>query len=149
MAQHGAEVRWRRRGDEPFTDNRFSRAHDWSFDGGLTVPASSSPLVLPRQSDPAGIDPEEALIAALSSCHMMAFLYLAAKAGLVVEAYEDKAVGTLSKTDGRVWLSQVTLRPHVTWGGPAPEDLLALHHAAHAECYIASSVKTEVRCEPA
>lgn len=149
MALHGAEVRWQRREGEPFTDNRFSRAHVWSFDGGLTVPASSSPLVLPRQSDPSGIDPEEAMIAALSSCHMMTFLYLAAKRGLVVDAYEDKAEGTLTKTDGRVWLSQVTLRPHVTWGGAVPDDLLALHHAAHAECYIANSVKTEVRCEPA
>jgi organic hydroperoxide reductase OsmC/OhrA len=149
MAHYTATIAWRRGDEEPFTDNRYSRGHQWSFDGGVTLRASSSPHVVPRYSDPAGVDPEEAFIAALSSCHMLTFLYLAAKAGHVVDSYDDTAEGVMAKTDGRVWVSQVTLRPRVVWSGPAPADEHALHHAAHDECFIANSVKTDVRCEPA
>ena len=149
MAHYTATVQWRRGVDEPFTDNRYSRGHQWSFDGGVSFRASSSPHVVPRYSDPAGVDPEEAFIASLSSCHMLTFLYLAAKAGFVVDAYDDVAEGVMARTDGRVWVSQVTLRPRVVWGGSEPTDPLALHHAAHDECFIANSVKTDVRCEPA
>ena len=149
MAHYVATVQWRRGASEPFTDNRYSRGHQWSFDGGLTFRASASPHVVGKYADPAGVDPEEAFVASLSSCHMLTFLHLAAKAGLMVDSYDDTADGVMTKEDGRVWVSQVTLHPHVTWGGPAPKDELALHHAAHDECFIANSVKTDVRCEPA
>ena len=148
MSHYAATVSWKRGADEPFTDNRYSRGHQWSFDGGVTFRASASPHVVPRYSDPAGVDPEEAFIAALSSCHMLTFLHLAAKAGFVVDSYDDTAEGVMTKTDGRVWVSQVTLRPRVVWSGPVPDEP-ALHHAAHDGCFIANSVKTDVRCEPA
>ena len=148
MSHYLATVAWRRGADEPFTDNRYSRGHQWSFDGGVTFRASASPHVVGLYADPSGVDPEEAFVAALSSCHMLTFLHLAAKAGHVVDSYDDTAEGVMSKTDGRVWVSLVTLRPHVVWSGPKPDEL-ALHHAAHEECFIANSVKTDVRCEPA
>ncbi len=148
MGHYTATVAWRRGADEPFTDNRYSRGHQWSFDGGASFRASSSPHVVPRYSDPAGVDPEEAFIASLSACHMLTFLHLAAKAGHRVDSYDDTAEGVMTKTDGRVWVSQVTLRPHIIWSGTKPEEL-ALHHTAHEECFIANSVKTDVRCEPA
>lgn len=151
MANHTATVIWQRSPDDPFTGSRFSRAHSWSFDGGLSVPASSSPAVIPRYSDPAGIDPEEALIASLSACHMMTFLYLAAKRGLVVNRYHDAAEGELTKNEkGRLWLSRVTLRPRIDWEGEEPDAATVedLHHHAHEECFIANSVRTDVRWEP-
>ena len=151
MSHYTATVQWRRQPGEPFTDNRYSRGHQWSFDGGVTFRASSSPHVVPRFSDPAGVDPEEAFIASLSSCHMLTFLYLAAKSGHVVERYDDTAEGEMAKTpEGRMWVSIVTLRPQIIWSGTAPDAqaVHALHHAAHDECFIANSVKTEVRCEP-
>ena len=147
MSHYTATIHWQRAPEEPFTDNRYSRGHQWSFDGGVTLRASSSPHVVPHYSDPAGVDPEEAFIAALSSCHMLTFLYLAAKAGHVVDSYDDAAVGQMAKADGRVWVSLVTLRPVVIWDGTAVEED-ALHHAAHEECFIANSVRTEIRCEP-
>lgn len=151
MAHHTATVLWQRLPEDPFTGSRFSRAHSWSFDGGLTVRASSSPAVIPRYSDPAGIDPEEALVASLSSCHMMTFLYLAAKRGFVVNRYEDAAEGELAKNEkGRFWLSRVTLRPRVDWEGDKPDAAAReeLHHLAHQECFIANSVRTEIRWVP-
>jgi organic hydroperoxide reductase OsmC/OhrA len=151
MSHYTATVQWRRQPGEAFSDNRYSRGHQWSFDGGVTFRASSSPHVVPRYSDPSGVDPEEAFIASLSSCHMLTFLYLAAKTGLVVESYDDTAEGEMTKSpEGRIWVSTVTLRPAVVWGGTAPDVQAVhdLHHAAHEECYIANSVKTEVRCEP-
>lgn len=151
MALHTARVVWERSKDDTFSGSRFSRAHQWSFDGGLAVQASSSPHVIPRFSDPAGIDPEEALVASLSSCHMMTFLYLASKRGLAVNRYEDNAEGELGKTEyGRTWLSRVTLRPRIHWEGATPEARMReeLHHQAHEQCFIANSVRTEVRWEP-
>ena len=151
MGHHTATVAWERASGDPFTGNRFSRGHRWSFDGGLTVPASSSPSVVPRFSDPGGIDPEEAFVASLSSCHMMTFLYLAAKRGLVVNRYEDTAEGELSRNEsGRFWMSRVTLRPRIDWDGDAPDAATSeeLHHQAHEECFIANSVRTEIRCVP-
>ena len=151
MSHYTATIQWRRQPGEVFSDNRYSRGHQWSFDGGVTFRASSSPHVVPRFSDPAGVDPEEAFIASLSSCHMLTFLYIAAKAGLVVESYDDTAEGAMSKSpEGRMWVSTVTLRPAVVWGGTPPDRQRVhdLHHAAHEECFIANSVKTEVRCEP-
>jgi organic hydroperoxide reductase OsmC/OhrA len=152
MASYTATITWARKTDEPFTDNRYARAHDWAFDGGVRIRGSSSPHVVPRFSDPAAVDPEEALVAALSSCHMLTFLHLAAKAGHVIERYEDKAEGVMARrSDGRFWVSRVTLHPRIAWGlGNAPdlEAENALHRAAHEECFIANSVLTEVVCSP-
>ena len=147
-----ARIHWRRGEGEAFVDNRYGRGHQWSFDGGVSFRASSSPHVVPRFSDPAGVDPEEAFVASLASCHMLSFLYVAAKARLLVDAYEDTAEGEMEKdAAGRLWVARVTLRPRVTWGAaPAPERAAEdeLHHAAHAACFIANSVRTDVRCEP-
>ncbi|OJG00118.1 OsmC family protein [Pararhizobium antarcticum] len=151
MAHYTATIVWERGDSEVFTDNRYSRGHSWSFDGGVSIRASSSPHVVPRYSDPAGVDPEEAFVASLSSCHMMSFLYLAAKRGLVVNRYDDTAEGAMEKNaSGHFWVSRVTLRPRIAWEGDVPERSVvdALHHQAHEECFIANSVRTEVRCEP-
>jgi organic hydroperoxide reductase OsmC/OhrA len=151
MSEHVARVAWRRDG-AVFTDQKYSRAHRWRFDGGLEVPASSSPhSVRPPLSDVSAVDPEEAFVAALSSCHMLWFLALAAGRGFVVDAYEDDAAGVLARdAGGKTAMTEVTLRPSVTFGGDRPptrEELDALHHEAHERCYIASSVKTVVRVE--
>ena len=153
MGHHTARVEWQR-GDAKFTDNRYSRAHEWSFDGGVRVPASSSPSVVPLPlSNPAAIDPEEAFVAALASCHMLWFLSIAAKRGFVVDRYEDDAVGELAKNDdGRLAMQRVTLRPAVsfrTGAEPSSAELDALHHEAHDACYLSNSVHTEIRVEPA
>ena len=151
MASYTATISWKRGADEPFADNKYSRGHQWSFDGGVSLRASSSPHVVPRYSDPAGVDPEEAFIASLTSCHMLTFLFLAANAGFVIDSYDDTATGRMAKTpEGRVWVAEVVLHPDVRWSGPAPDaaKVAALHHAAHDECFIANSVKTEVRIQP-
>src|SRR5262245_46273450 len=149
-----ATIMWRRGRDEAFTDIKYSRAHQWSFDGGVTVPASSSPLsVRLPYSRADAVDPEEALVAALSSCQMLTFLYLAAKQGFVVDSYVDEAVGEMAKNDrGKLYLAKATLRPHIRFAGakqPSAAELADLHHHAHEECYIANSVLTEVVVEPA
>jgi organic hydroperoxide reductase OsmC/OhrA len=146
--QYRASVKWTRDGTT-FTDQRYSRGHSWSFDGGITVPASSSPLsVRLPYSVAEAVDPEEALVAALASCHMLTFLYVAAKQGFVVDSYADDAVGEMSKNErGKFWVSKVILSPSITFTGakrPSPEQLDELHHLAHEECYIANSVKSEV-----
>lgn len=152
MAQHSAEILWQR-GEQSFLDNRYSRAHSWRFDGGLEVPASSSPQVVPLPwSDASAVDPEEAFVASLSSCHMLWFLALAAQQGFQVERYRDQALGVMAENaEGRLAMTEVLLRPQVCFGGerqPDAEQLHALHHRAHEACFIANSVKTEVRCEP-
>jgi organic hydroperoxide reductase OsmC/OhrA len=147
MAQYTATISWRRGAEEAFSDNCYGRGHQWSFDGGVSFRASASPHVVGVFADPSGVDPEEAFVAALSSCHMLTFLHLAAKAGHVVDSYDDTALGVMTRTDGRVWVSRVTLRPEVCWDGTAAQED-ALHHAAHEECFIANSVRTEIRCEP-
>src|SRR3954447_25458844 len=147
--EYRAHVTWKRADDAKFTDQRYSRAHEWSFDGGITVPASSSPhsVRLPYSVVEA-VDPEEALVAALASCHMLTFLYVAAKQGFVVDNYADDAVGEMSKNErGKLWMSKVTLLPLITFMGdkrPSPAQFDELHHLAHEECYIANSVKSEV-----
>jgi organic hydroperoxide reductase OsmC/OhrA len=151
VSKYTATIFWERAMDEGFTDLRFSRGHSWAFDGGVTLRASASPHVVPRYADPSGVDPEEAFIASLSSCHMLTFLYLAAKRGLVVNRYEDAAEGVMTKNDkGRFWVSEVTLHPRIDWEGDVPDAATQeeLHHLAHEECFIANSVRTEVRCEP-
>lgn len=145
---HTATIGWQRAEGAAFVDHRYSRAHRWSFDGGLSLPASSSPQVVRLPfSDPAAIDPEEAYVAALASCHMLWFLDLAARAGLVVEAYDDQAQGYMARNAaGKDWVARVELAPAVRFAGEAPsvQALADLHHRAHAECYLANSVRTEV-----
>lgn len=147
-----ATVLWQR-GDQPFTDRKYSRAHVWQFDGGINVPGSSSPSVvrLPLSREDA-VDPEEALIASLSSCHMLTFLDLAARAGLRIDSYRDAAVAAMAKNDKGKWLvSRITLNPEIVVSGdvPATEALVSeLHHKAHEECFIANSLLTEVVVTP-
>lgn len=152
-ATYTATVQWQRQPQQPFTDNRYSRAHQWRFDGGAVVPGSASPLhVRPPYADPAAVDPEEALVAAASSCHLLCFLYRAAQAGWVVDAYDDQAFGTMGQdARGRTCITTITLRPAVRFGGgraPDAATLLALHHQAHDDCYIANSLRSEVLCQP-
>ena len=151
MSTYAATVRWTRAASDDFAKGRYSRAHQWAFDGGAVVSASSSPQVVPLPfSDAAGVDPEEAFVASLSSCHMLFFLDFARRGGFVVEAYSDEAEGVMAKRDdGRMAMTLVTLRPRVTWGGEAPDvaSLEALHHKAHEACFIANSVTCEVRIE--
>ena len=152
MANYEAQVVWER-GDQAFVDQRYSRRHWLRFDGGLEVPGSSSPHVVPLPwSDPAAVDPEEAFIASISSCHMLWFLSLAAREGYCVDRYEDRASGTMAQNiAGKFAFSEVTLRPQVHFSGhlrPTTEAIHTLHHRAHEECFIANSVRCEVRCEP-
>jgi organic hydroperoxide reductase OsmC/OhrA len=152
MSSHLAEIRWSR-GEQVFTDNHYSRVHHWRFDGGAEVTASSSPSVVPLpMSSAEAVDPEEAFVASLSSCHMLWFLSLAAKRGFRVDAYVDHATGLMGQNaEGKLAMLRVKLRPEVTFSGsliPRPHEHEALHHAAHEACFIASSVKTEVTCEP-
>ncbi|HYD37146.1 MAG TPA: OsmC family protein [Allosphingosinicella sp.] len=149
MADHVATVEWRADGD--FRAGRYSRAHLWRFDGGAVVPASASPAVVPApMSDPFGVDPEEALIASASSCHMLWFLHLARDAGLDVKSYRDEARGTLGKDDrGRTAVTRIVLRPEIEFAGEAPdaETLDRLHHEAHGKCFIANSLRGEIVVE--
>jgi organic hydroperoxide reductase OsmC/OhrA len=149
--RHDAAIRWR--ADGGFTDGSYSRAHEWRFDGGQVVRGSSSPSVVPEpRSDPYGVDPEEALVAAVSSCHMLWFLDLARRAGLDVASYDDHAAGEIGRVaEGRYALTRITLRPRIAFAGREPEqrELDALHHEAHERCFIANSLKTEVVVEGA
>lgn len=152
MSRYTATVAWTR-GDATFTDNRYSRRHAWRFDGGAEVTGSSSPQSVPLPwSDAAAVDPEEALVASLSSCHMLFFLSFAAKRGYRVDAYDDEAEGFLERDGaGRMSITRVALRPRAVFGGegkPSAAELVALHEAAHHACYIANSVKAAVTCEP-
>ena len=149
--QYTVQVAWQR-GDAVFTDNRYSRGHIWRFDGGVEVPASSSPLVVrPPWSVAAAVDPEEAFVASLSSCHMLWFLSIAAGKRIQVDDYTDNAIGVMARNAaGKLAMTQVTLRPKVHFAGPQPTraQIDELHHRAHEECFIANSVTTDVRCEP-
>ncbi len=149
MAEHHASIAWTTAATaEDFARGKYSREHTWAFDGGITVQASSAPSVVPRPwSNPANVDPEEAFVAAIASCHMLSFLYVAMKAGFVVEAYIDDAVGVMAKNaHGVAWVSRVTLAPVIRFAGSPPPaaELAALHHEAHEQCFIAQSVKTEI-----
>jgi len=152
MSTYTATIDWSR-GDAVFTDKRYSRAHRWRFDGGVEVPASSSPSVVPPPlSEAAAVDPEEAFVASLSSCHMLWFLDFASRRGFSIDAYHDEAIGTMAKNaEGKLAMTLVILRPKVAFSPQrvaSEVELQALHHAAHEACFIASSVRTEVRCEP-
>lgn len=150
MADHRATITWQgSAAPADFVKGKYSREHVWTFDGGVTVPASPSPSVVPAPwSNAAHVDPEEAFVASISSCHMLSFLYVAAKAGFAVASYRDEAIGVMTKNErGVPWVSKVTLAPAIELAGdrqPSAEDLAKLHHAAHEACFIANSVKTEI-----
>jgi organic hydroperoxide reductase OsmC/OhrA len=148
--EYRATIVWRKDGED-FAKGRYSRAHEWRFDGGVSVPASAAPSVVPKPfSREDAVDPEEAFIASLSSCHMLTFLDLARRAGFVVESYEDEAVGTMERiAPMRMAVTKVTLRPRIVFAGATPDGakLDELHHQAHEFCFIANSVKTEITVE--
>lgn len=148
MSEHVVDVSWSR-GEHEFTYDTYSRDHEWRFDGGITVPGSANPAYL---GSPGPVDPEEAFVAAISSCHMLTFLAIAARKRLVVDSYDDHAVGVMAKNAaGRVAVTAVTLQPKIVWGGDGEPDtsvLDRLHHLAHQECFIANSVTTEITVLP-
>lgn len=152
MSDYYAKVIWTRNDDETYIDNQYSRGHEWVFDGGVTVPASSSPHVVPLPySVEANVDPEEAFVASLSSCHMLFFLSIAAKKRFVIDNYEDNAVGIMEKdSEEKVSMTKVILKPDVKFSGdrqPSREQLEKMHHQSHEQCFIANSVKTVVVIE--
>lgn len=152
MSEFTARIAWRRDENEDFRGNRYSRGHEWQFDGGATVAASASPHIVPLPySVEANVDPEEAFVAALSSCHMLFFLSLAAREGCVVDEYVDDAIGSMGRDgDGRKYIERVVLRPRIRFAPgsePERERLEALHHGAHERCFIANSVRSEVVTE--
>jgi organic hydroperoxide reductase OsmC/OhrA len=151
MSIYIATIHWSRSGDGNFAKGQYSRAHEWVFDGGVTVPASASPHVVPAPwSDPVGVDPEEAFIASLASCHMLFFVDFARRDGLVIDSYTDQAEGVLEKrSDGKMAMTRVMLRPRIEWRGASPDATAIgdLHHRAHEACFIANSVNTEVTIE--
>ena len=150
MGRHVAEVSWR--SDGAFASGRYSRRHQWRFDGGAVVTASASPdVVPPPMSDAAGVDPEEALVASVASCHMLWFLSLAQEAGVEMTSYSDSAEGVMGRiAPGRLALTRITLRPKISFAGtpPSTEEVERLHHEAHDRCFIANSLKTEIVIEP-
>jgi organic hydroperoxide reductase OsmC/OhrA len=152
VSEHTVELIWTRE-DQPFLDRRYSRRHMVRFDGGEHVPMSSSPSVVPApMSDPSAVDPEEAFVASLASCHMLWFLDLAMRQGFRVDSYRDTAAGTMGRDErGRTVMREVLLRPRVDFSGdalPSREQVEQLHHAAHEACFLANSVRCAVRCEP-
>lgn len=153
MAVHEATIAWKRSDGETFLDQKYSRAHEWRFDGGAVVKGSSSPhVVAVPGSDPSAVDPEEAFVASLSSCHMLFFLSFAARAGYIVEEYTDAAEGLVERNEeGRMAVTRVTLHPRVEFADgrvPPHEELMELHHRSHEACFIANSVKTVVEVVP-
>jgi organic hydroperoxide reductase OsmC/OhrA len=152
MHKYEARISWRRDGAK-FVDNRFNRGHEWTFDGGAKVAASASPTVVPAPCCVVeAVDPEEALVASASSCHMLWFLSIAAKRGFVVDSYHDDAHGVMEKNDaGKLAFSRITLRPSIRFlagRAPSTEELDSLHHRAHDECFIANSLKCDIVVEP-
>ena len=149
MSNYSATVSWKKHKDEKFTDNKYSRAHEWKFDGGSVVAASSSPEVVPLPySSEANVDPEEAFIASLSSCHMLFFLSFAANKRFTVESYTDKATGVMQiNNEKRMSMTDVTLNPKIIFSGenqPTKEQIDKIHHNAHNQCFIANSVNTKI-----
>lgn len=152
MSEHHATIRWACQSPD-LLKGRYSREHTWEFDGGAVIAASPSPTVVPTPwSNPAAVDPEEAFVASIASCHMLTFVWLASRAGFAAELYEDAAIGRMMKNDrGIPWISSVTLRPRIVWSSgkvPSAAELEHLHHQAHEQCFIANSVKTTITVEP-
>jgi organic hydroperoxide reductase OsmC/OhrA len=152
MSEYTAKILWQRDSKEEFIDNKYSRAHQWNFDGGATVAASPSPHIVPLPySVEENIDPEEAFIASLSSCHMLFFLQIAAKRKFIVDKYVDQAIGVMDKdSNGKTSITKVTLRPYVKFSGgkyPTIQQLEKMHHQSHEQCFLANSVKTEIVTE--
>ena len=152
MSEYFAKINWLRREDESYIDHKYSRAHEWIFDGGVTVQASSSPHVVPLPySVETNVDPEEAFVASLSSCHMLFFLSITAKRRYIVDSYVDDALGIMEQnSDGKISMTLVTLKPHVQFSGsnkPTFEQLEKMHHQSHEQCFIANSVKTKIVTE--
>jgi organic hydroperoxide reductase OsmC/OhrA len=147
MSEHKITLTWER-GDAPFEYQKYSRDHTWKFDGGHEMQASAAPAYL---GNPKNVDPEEAFVASLSSCHMLTFLAVACKKKFVLDEYVDEAVGHMEKNEnGKMAITKATLKPKIKWSGdkqPTPEELDEMHHFAHTECFIANSVKTEVTVE--
>ena len=152
MSTHHATIRWFASPGEDFAKGQYSRAHSWNFDGGAVVAASAAPHIVPAPwADPAAVDPEEALVASASACHMLFFLDFARRAGVIVTSYEDEAEGLMEKgDDGKVRITRITLRPKIVYGDtpPTEEMLDELHHKAHEACFIANSITSEVVIEP-
>lgn len=151
MATYTAEISWALQDADDFPKGRFSRGHTLRFDGGIEVPGSAAPSVVGKWAVPEAVDPEEMLVASLSSCHMLTFLHLARLAGFAVASYDDHAEGTMKEfAPGRHRIDRVALRPRIAWTGPAPdaETLAKLHHDAHEQCFVANSVTTAVVVEP-
>jgi len=151
MSNHTATISWKNSGPD-FLKGHYSREHTWSFDGGLVVPASPSPLnVRLPYSNPASVDPEEAFVASVSSCHMLTYLFLAYQLGFQVDSYQDLATGVMAKNEkGVPWVSSVILRPNIAYGGekkPTQAEVADLHHHSHEQCFIANSIKTVVTVE--
>lgn len=152
FSEHKATVTWQRKATDDFLSGKFSREHDWMFDGGLTVPASPTPAIIPAPySNPTSVDPEEAFVASISSCHMLTYLHMASRRGVKITSYQDSAVGTMTKNEsGATWMNKVILNPNIVYDGetrPTPEFEAQLHHLAHEKCIIANSVKTEIIVE--
>ncbi len=151
MSNYTATISWKRTGPD-FLKGNYSREHTWSFDGGFVVPASPSPSsVKEPYSNPANVDPEEAFVASISSCHMLTYLFLASRQGYQIDSYHDEVYGVMTKNKkGVFWVSTVTLRPKIAFSGdrtPSAADVANLHHLAHEQCYVANSVKTRVSVE--
>jgi len=160
MSEHCAKIYWVRGDNERFIDNKYSRGHYWDFDGGITVPASSSPHVVPLPfSVEQSVDPEEAFVASLSSCHMLFFLSIAAKKKFIVDEYVDRAEGFMASDNmgnntgnntGKIYMKKIILRPDVVFSGnrkPSHEEIKEIHYLSHEECFIANSVKTDISIE--
>ena len=147
MSDHYATVVWKRESTD-FTYESYNRAHEWRFDGGASVPGSAAPAY---RGDLERVDPEEAFVASLASCHMLTFLSVAARKRFTVDLYEDEAQGVTTKNDkGKVWVSKVILRPKIVFSGekkPTQADIDQMHHVSHEECFIANSVKTQIVVE--
>lgn len=152
MSEYSARISWRRGEDEDFIQAQYSRGHEWSFDGGAIVPASSSPHVVPLPySVEANVDPEEAFVASLSSCHMLLFLSIAAKRRFIVDEYVDNAIGIMTQDESRRFsITKIILRPKIGFSSdkqPTREQIEKLHHQSHEQCFIANSVKTQIVTE--
>ncbi len=148
--KYSASVFWKKKDTESYTDNKYSRKHTWAFDGGTEVPASSSPQVVPLpMSDASALDPEEAFVAAISSCHMLFFLSIAASSNYIIETYEDLALGIMSKNEsGQMVMADIILNPKIIFSRqniPSAEQITKLHDSAHKKCYLANSVKSTIK----